>query len=135
MRGLTIGKTAELAGVNLETVRYYERIGLMPRPGRTEGGHRSYERGHVQRLAFIRRSRDLGFGIEDIRALLALTEPGHASCADVRRIAAAHLRNVQAKLSDLVKLEGILSATIADCSGEISPLCPILEMLDATSHG
>jgi DNA-binding transcriptional MerR regulator len=75
MQALTNGRLAEAAGVNLETVRYYERIGLMPSPDRTTGGHRAYEPEHVRRLTFIRRVRDLGFGIGDIRALLALAEP------------------------------------------------------------
>ena len=75
MEKLTIGRLADGAGVNLETIRYYERIGLMPKPGRTEGGHRNYASAHVRRLTFIRRARELGFAIEDIRALLDLAEP------------------------------------------------------------
>lgn len=133
MRGLTIGKLAEAAGVNLETIRYYERIKLMPLPARTEGGHRSYGVEHGRRLAFIRRGRELGFTIEEIRALLALAAPGRASCAEVRSIAEAHLVDVRAKLADLAKLEGILSDTVAKCSGDASPVCPILDMLGAGS--
>ena len=87
MRGLTIGRLAEETGVNLETVRYYERIGLMPRPDRTAGGHRSYSKAHARRLAFIRRARELGFGLGEIRALLVLAEPGRTSCAEVQAIA------------------------------------------------
>jgi MerR family transcriptional regulator, mercuric resistance operon regulatory protein len=133
-RGLTSGNLAKAAGVNLETVRYYERIGLMPTPDRTEGGHRTYGRTHARRLAFIRRARELGFGIEDIRALLALAEPGHASCAEVREIAGAHLDRVRAKLADLAKLEAILAETVARCSGDPVPTCPVLDMLDTTGH-
>lgn len=131
MRGLTIGRLAEQAGVNLETIRYYERIGLMPLPGRTEGGHRNYGKEHSRRLAFIRRSRELGFSIGDIRALLALTSPDEASCAKVKEIAEAHLVEVRAKLADLGRLEIILADTVAKCSGEPSPPCPVLDMLDA----
>jgi MerR family mercuric resistance operon transcriptional regulator len=94
---LTIGRLADGAGVNLETIRYYERIGLMPKPGRTEGGHRNYASAHVRRLTFIRRARELGFAIEDIRALLDLAEPGRVSCGEVQKIAALHLHNVRAK--------------------------------------
>ena len=86
-RSLTIGRLANSAGVNLETVRYYERIGLMPAPARTEGGHRSYEPEHVQRLRFIRRSRELDFGIDAIRRLIALSEPGVHACCEVRDMA------------------------------------------------
>jgi MerR family mercuric resistance operon transcriptional regulator len=131
MRVLTIGRLAAAAGVNLETVRYYERIGLMPSPARTNSGHRAYEKAHVKRLAFIRRARELGFGIDDIRALLALAEPARGSCAEVREIAQAHLDDVRAKLADLAKLEQILAETIDQCSGEPAPSCPVLDMLDA----
>ena len=86
-RGITIGQLAKAAGVNLETVRYYERIQLMPRTNRTEGGHRAYDSGHVRRLAFIRRARELGFGIENIRALLTAVSPatGHAPKSGILR--------------------------------------------------
>jgi MerR family mercuric resistance operon transcriptional regulator len=129
MRGLTIGSLAKAAAVNLETIRYYERIGLMPSPGRTEGGHRAYEATHVRILSFIRRARELGFSIEEIRALLALAEPGRGSCAEVKEIAGAHLVEVRKKLTDLARLEAILSKTIARCSGKAVPACPVLDML------
>ncbi len=128
-RGMTIGHLAKEAGVNLETVRYYERIGLMPEPDRTAGGHRSYTNAHARKLAFIRRARELGFGLEEIRALLALAEPGHTSCAEVQTIAGAHLESVRAKLRDLARLEQILADTVSQCSGEPSPMCPVLDML------
>jgi MerR family transcriptional regulator, mercuric resistance operon regulatory protein len=130
-RGITIGRLAKAAGVNLETVRYYERIQLMPRPNRTEGGHRAYDGEHVRRLAFIRRARELGFGIENIRALLTAVEPGHRSCAEVRDIAGVHLAEVRTKLADLARLEKILADTISRCSGDQSPVCPVFDMLDA----
>lgn len=129
MQTLTIGRLAAAAGVNLETVRYYERIKLMPLPARTASGHRAYEEAHIRRLAFIRRARELGFSIEDIRALLALAEPARASCAEVREIAWTHLGEVRAKLADLAKLEHILAETIARCSGGAAPSCPVLDML------
>lgn len=130
-RGVTIGQLAKAAGVNLETVRYYERIQLMPPPDRTEGGHRAYDSDHVRRLAFIRRARELGFGIESIRALLAAAEPGRSSCAEVMEIAGAHLAEVQTKLADLARLEKILADTIRKCTGDQTPACPVLDMLDA----
>lgn len=130
MRTLTIGKLAELSGVHLETIRYYERISLMPEPGRTSGGYRSYGEGHVQRLAFIRRSRELGFNIEEIKMLLALAEPAQASCAEVRALTMVHLEDVRARISDLRRLESILANTVEQCSGNETPACPVLEMLN-----
>lgn len=131
MQPLTIGRLAAAAGVNLETVRYYERIKLMPPPARTTSGHRAYEEAHVRKLAFIRRARQLGFSIEQIRTLLALAEPSRASCAEVQKVAQTHLDEVRAKLADLAKLECILAESIARCSGEVAPSCPVLDMLAA----
>ena len=130
-RGVTIGQLAKAAGVNLETIRYYERIGLIAKPARTSGGQRSYSSADARHMAFVRRARDLGFSIDDIRALLKLAAPGKRSCADVQSIASAHLTSVQTKLADLARLEKILAATVDRCSGDASPACPILEMLDA----
>jgi len=117
--------------VNLETIRYYERIGLMPEPHRTEGGHRLYQRVHLQRLLFIRRGRELGFGIEDIRMLLGLAEPGRRSCDEVQAIASAHLVEVRAKIADLTRLADILTETVHRCDGKRAPSCAVLEMLEA----
>ncbi len=134
MKTLTIGRLAAATGVNLETVRYYERIKLMPPPARTAGGYRAYEEGHVRRLAFIRRARELGFSIEQIRTLLALSEPSRASCAEVRDIARTQLHEVRAKMADLARLEGILAETISRCSGNPAPSCPVLDMLLTPEH-
>jgi MerR family transcriptional regulator, mercuric resistance operon regulatory protein len=130
-RGLSIGRLARAAGVNLETIRYYERIGLMAPPSRTEGGHRVYEDVHRQRLEFIRRGRELGFSIEDIRALLALSAGGDQPCEAVRGIAAQHLTAVRSKLADLARLERILAKTVQECGATVgTPECPVLEMLE-----
>src|SRR5687768_12101598 len=94
---LTIGKVAAATGTKVETVRYYERIGLLPAPRRTGGNYRSYDTGHLNRLAFIRRSRDLGFTIEQIRDLLDLADQKERSCAAVDAIARQHLGEVQRK--------------------------------------
>jgi MerR family transcriptional regulator, mercuric resistance operon regulatory protein len=128
VRRLKIGKLAEAANVNFETVRYYERIGLMPRPGRTNGGHRDYGEEHVRQLTFIRRARELGFAIEEIRSLLTLNRSG-GPCANVKAIAAVHLADVREKLSALREMEQALVSAIDGCPGEL-PLCTILEMLD-----
>lgn len=129
--GLTIGRLAALSGVNLETIRYYERIGLMPEPGRTEGGHRVYDPLHRRRLTFIRRARELGFGIEEIRALLALSEPQRRSCEEVRVLASAHLEDVRAKITDLARLEAVLATTVQRCQSDTeAPFCPVLDLLE-----
>lgn len=128
--GLSIGQLAAATGVHLETVRYYERIDLMPEPARTEGGHRVYSEVHRRRLAFVQRARKLGFSIEDIRALLALAEPGRRSCRDVERIAAAHLEDVRIKIADLTRLEQLLSAGVGRCVAGDDPSCPVLDMLE-----
>lgn len=128
-RSLTIGRLADSAGVNLETVRYYERIGLMPAPARTDGGHRSYEPEHAQRLRFIRRSRELGFGIDAIRRLIALSEPGVQACCQVRDMAQDHLASVDAKIADLERLRLVLKQAVADCSEGGRVRCPVIEEL------
>lgn len=128
--GLTISQLSRATGVNIETIRYYEKIGVLAPPPRSRGGHRVYGAQTRQRLAFVRRARTLGFSIADIRALLALSQAG-GSCAKVQRIAGAHLASVREKVSDLARLERILADTVARCSGGLSAACPVLDMLDA----
>lgn len=127
--GLTIGRVSALTGVNIETIRYYERIGLIPRQGRNAGGRRSYGDLDVRRLAFIRRSRDIGFALSDIKSLLALGEPGQRSCADVKSIADQHRTAIETRIADLSRLHSLLSRTIGKCSGKSIPQCPVLDML------
>ena len=132
LRTLSIGRLAALSGVNLETIRYYERIGLMPRPARTEGGHRAYDDEQVGRLSFIRRARDLGFGLDEIHTLLDLAEPSRRPCEEVRAIAEVRLEAVRRRLADLARLETLLARTIARCAkAGPAPSCPVLEMLEA----
>jgi MerR family mercuric resistance operon transcriptional regulator len=128
--GIPIGELSRLTGVNIETIRYYEKIKMLRAPPRTEGGRRVYGPAETRLLAFIRRGRELGFGLEDIRALLALGAPGKASWADAREIAAHHLDEIRSKIADLRKLERLLAKTIAQCSGTRVPDCPILDILD-----
>lgn len=135
-QGLTIGRLAEASAVNLETIRYYERIGLMPEPARSTGGYRQYDDGHRRRLTFIRRARALGFGVADIRSLLELAQPERRDCEEVRVIAAAQLDEVRAKLSDLRRLEKILADALSRCGDEdVAASCRVLEMLEAPEGG
>jgi MerR family transcriptional regulator, mercuric resistance operon regulatory protein len=132
---LTIGQLSATSGVNIETIRYYERIRLLNAPPRTRGGHRSYNGADVRRLRFVRRARELGFGIDDIRAFLALAGQGGGSCGEVRDIAAQHLADIRAKLEDLRKLERILTSTVAECDSHCettsAPVCPVIEVLQS----
>jgi MerR family mercuric resistance operon transcriptional regulator len=127
---LPIGELSRLSGVNIETIRYYEKIKILPAPPRTESGRRVYGPNEFRRLSFVRRSRELGFTIDEIRSLLALGAPGNASCREVREVATAHLEEIRTKIKDLVKLERLLANTIAQCSGRSVPGCPILDILD-----
>jgi MerR family transcriptional regulator, mercuric resistance operon regulatory protein len=138
MRGITssraenlpIGELSKRSGVNIETIRYYERIRMLPAPPRTASGHRIYAAPDLRILAFIRRSRELGFSLDEIRALLRLGAPGKASCSEVKEIATRHLHDIRAKISDLAKLERLLAKTISRCSGNKVPDCPVLDILD-----
>ncbi len=124
-----IGELSRLTGVNIETIRYYERINMLPAPPRTEGGRRVYGGPHVQMLRFIRRGRELGFTLDEIRALVALGGPATAPCGQVREIAAKHLDDIRAKIVDLTRLERLLSETVDRCEGGTAPECPMLEIL------
>ncbi|MDI1343624.1 MAG: helix-turn-helix domain-containing protein [Pseudolabrys sp.] len=127
---LAIGALSKQSGVNIETIRYYERVKMLSPPLRTAGGRRVYGVGDLRMLVFIRRSRELGFSLNQIRALLRLGGPEKASCHEVRQIAALHLDDIRARLRDLKKLERLLAKTIAACSGKIAPDCPVLDILD-----
>ncbi|GJD97577.1 MerR family transcriptional regulator [Methylobacterium iners] len=131
---LAIGALSRRTGVNIETVRYYERIGLLPSPARSEGGHRLYGRGHLMRLNFVRRSRELGFTLDEIKALLELAEKRDRPCAEAREVAAGHLSDVRAKISDLRTMERVLADMVARCANGSTPECPLIEALfDPTS--
>lgn len=132
-RGLRRGELAVRAGCNLETIRYYEGIGLIPHPPRTEGRHRVYDGEHIKRLRFILRGRELGFSIEEIRALLAIADGG-GGCSDVYALTTQHLDMVKRKIADLRRLARILSEAAAACARDASPVCPIIDALSAQSH-
>lgn len=127
---LTIGRLSDQTGVNIETIRYYEKIGLMPAPPRTESGRRLYDSALADRLCFIRRGRELGFSLDDIRALVGL-EDRKPTCAEVFEITSAHLKMIRTKISDLKKLERTLSTVAKGCSRNKSPDCAILDKLYA----
>ncbi|MGO9635587.1 MAG: MerR family transcriptional regulator [Steroidobacteraceae bacterium] len=110
MAGLSIGQVGEATATQVETIRYYERIGLLPKPDRTSGNYRSYASEHVHRLAFIRRARELGFSIEDVRELLDLAGHREKPCAGIDQIAARHLATIEGKITTLKRLRRGLAA-------------------------
>ncbi len=129
MTPFTIGSLSRDTGCNIETIRYYERIGLMPKPPRSKGGHRLYEKDHLKRLSFIRRSRDLGFTLEEVRGLLRMIDGHDYTCDEVKVLTLNHLHEVQQKIADLRRLERVLKTMAAECEGGNVPDCPIIDAL------
>ncbi len=125
----SIGDLARATGVGVETIRYYERIGLFPAPPRTAGNYRSYTVGHLRRLSFIRRSRDLGFTVEQVRALLLLADRTDHDCAEVDAIAHRHLEDVERKIADLLSLRSELHDMIDHCGRSTVAECRIIRAL------
>jgi MerR family transcriptional regulator, mercuric resistance operon regulatory protein len=135
---LSIGELSRRTGVNIETIRYYERIKMLPAPLRTASGRRVYGPAETRSLAFIRRSRELGFTLDEILTLLALSaEGGQGTCTEVRELAASHLADVRAKIADLRAMANVLSDAVRRCDAGELPGCPLIETLsqaDAASH-
>jgi DNA-binding transcriptional MerR regulator len=137
VRVLTIGALGRAAGVSTPTIRYYEEIGLLPRPSRTAGGQRNYDETDLNRLTFIKQCRDFGFGIDQVRVLLELSISPERDCAETRDIAQSHLDEVRTKLTELHALERRLesfvkSCTVA-CAGGPGPDCVIFKDLATPS--
>ena len=126
---MNIGELARATDTKPETIRYYEQIGLLPPPPRTAGNYRDYAVEHVSRLTFTRRARDLGFSIEQIRALLDLADQKERSCEAVDVIARAHLADVKRKLADLAALRRELDSLIGQCRHGTIAECRIIEAL------
>ncbi|MBI2468831.1 MAG: helix-turn-helix domain-containing protein [Candidatus Rokubacteria bacterium] len=124
-----IGGAAKATGCHIETIRYYERIGLLPPPTRSASGYRRYGLEHLKRLTFIRRAQDLGFTLNEVQRLLRLADRRERSCAQVRDLATGHLRDVQAKIRDLRAMEIVLKGMIAQCADGTLPDCPLIEAL------
>ena len=132
--GITIGELSKLTGVHIETIRYFERVKMLPKPPRTAAGRRAYGTAHVRVLTFIKRSRDLGFSPDDVRSLLRLGGPGKAPCHRVRDIATDHLNDIRARITELRELERLLARTVAKCTGTTAPECPVLDILDSNKE-
>ena len=126
---VTIGVLSKQTGCHIETIRYYERIGILSKPPRTEGGYRMYEREQIKRLMFVRRSRELGFSLEEIRTLLKLVDGKRYTCEEVKAVTDRHVEDVRKKISDLRRLQKTLSTISSECEGGLVPDCPIIDAL------
>ena len=126
---MKIGELSRATGTNIETIRYYERIGLLPAPDRTAANYRSYTGAHRSRLSFVRHSRELGFTIEEIRSLLDLSDDPARDCGEADRIATAHLEQVEAKIAQLTLLREELTRIVGRCRGGIAADCRVIEAL------
>lgn len=128
-RAFSIGALSGSTGVKIETIRYYERIGLIPEPRRTAGGNRQYDREQLKRLSFIKRSRDLGFSLDEIRAILGMVDTREISCRQVQTITVRHLDTVRKKIARLRQMERVLAEMAEQCAGDDVPACPIVDAL------
>ncbi len=126
---MLIGILSQKTGCHIETIRYYERIELLPKPLRTEGGHRLYTKGQMKRLGFICRSRELGFSLDEIRTLLRLVDGKRHTCQEVKIITEKHLEDVKKKIADLRRLQKTLGYISSRCVGGMVPDCPIIDTL------
>jgi len=129
---LTIGGLSDATGVKIETIRYYEKEGLLPDPPRSTGGHRLYPDSLVKRVFFVRRSRELGFTLQEVRNLLELVDGDTSTCAEVKAITLTHADQVGGKVADLRRLEKGLRQMAAQCDGGDVPECPIVDLLFGT---
>lgn len=128
---MNIGEAAKATGVSAKMIRHYESIGVMPRPPRTPSGYRRYDAADIRRLTFIRRARAAGFGTSDIRKLLSLWQDQRRPAREVRRIAQAHLGQIEAQMEELRAVAAALGHLLDHCRGDERPDCPILESLGA----
>lgn len=126
---ITIGKLSEKTGVNIETVRYYEKIGLIPKPHRSEGGNRLYNGEQVKRLAFIKRCRELGFPLDTVREFLKLVDEKSYTCAEIADISQQHLEDIRKKIRDLKKMESHMKNMLSQCKKDKTPDCAFIDIL------
>ena len=126
---MQIGDLSQHTGVNIETIRYYERVGVLPKPARQANGRRSYSEADTQRLIFVRHARELGFDLANVRTLLALQEQPEASCEDASRIAQAQLAEVESRIVRLHNLRKELSRMVAQCRCSVVAECRVIEAL------
>jgi MerR family mercuric resistance operon transcriptional regulator len=132
MNGFTIGEVAEQANVHVETLRYYERRGLIAQPPRSTSNDRLYPEDAVRRVRFIKRAQELGFSLKEIKELLSLRAAPETECGEIRAHAEAKIKAIEDKIGALTAMKHVLSALVAECAGE-GPLtdCPIVESIES----
>ncbi|MHB1302622.1 MAG: MerR family transcriptional regulator [Acidiphilium sp.] len=128
--GMAIGEFSRRTGCAIETIRFYEKIGILPKP-RRRGRYRFYEAVDIGRLVFVRRARELGFTLDEVRALLRLAGLGADACGEVRELAASHLNDVRARIADLRAMERVLADAVRRCDIGADAACPLIETLSA----
>jgi len=126
---MNIGSAAKISGVPAKTIRYYEQVGLIPPAGRSANGYRDYDDKDVEILKFIKRSRSLGFSVEEVANLLSLWSDGKRTSADVKAIATSHINQIENKIAELQSILDTLKNLTACCHGDDRPDCPILDDL------
>ena len=126
---MNIGQAAKASGLTAKMLRYYERIGLLAPAGRTDSGYRQYGGGDRRVLGGVRRSRELGFSLEEIRQLLSLWQDRQRASADVKALAKRHIAELDQKIAELTRLRSTLGELVSCCHGDASPECPILDTL------
>lgn len=127
--GLKRGALAKRHGCNIETIRYYENIGLLHAPGRTASGHRFYSKDDQARLGFILRARELGFSVEEVRSLANLAQSHDYTCGNILALTERHLEDVRDRIRDLRRLEQSLAAMSDQCGGGDTQVCPVMDAL------
>ncbi len=129
---IQIGELSKRTGVHIETIRYYEKENLMISPPRSPGGRRQYDQPHIMRLSFIKRCRDLGFSLKEVRVLLGLVDGGY-TCAQVQDITLRHQQMIKDKIADLNKLDKTLGEMAKHCSGDPISDCPVIDAMFANT--
>ncbi|MCJ8322466.1 MAG: helix-turn-helix domain-containing protein [Rhizobiales bacterium] len=129
IKSIYIGKLSSRTNVNIETIRYYEKIGILPRPMRTQGGNRQYSDDDVKRVIFIKRCRNLDYSIEEIRALLKLADDDNLSCNEIYDFTIEHLKSIELKIATLTKMQTTLKSMAKECSRGETPSCAIIDMM------
>lgn len=127
--GFSIGALSKRSGVNIETIRYYEKVGIMPSPARSAGGFRIYGPEHARRLHFVRRGRELGFSLDKLRGLLRLVDGHNFNCSQVHSLTVQHLMDIHQRIADLRRLEQVMTDMARQCKGDKVPECPIIDAL------
>lgn len=132
---LNIGAAARASGLSAKMIRYYEDIGLLPPPPRSDSGYRHYRRQDIDTLRFVHQARTLGFGLETIRALLSLWQDRQRSSADVKALALQQVADLDARISELTRMRDVIAQLAGQCHGDYRPECPILDELQGAGAG